>query len=202
VSGWDRHRAPSRGKIHISVGPDIGNTARAVEVPDDEVGSPRSGYGGRRVNLEFGTGAREGLADKGTYLTLDQIEHHATDALIGIVNMLGHLDAAVLADGQNAVIVQERFGTRFLVRLDHILEQHAVLDLDGNGLLEIRMGDGHLPFHSRKDADINLFFWSIRAGDSRHKEQRCASSYNDMAGLGGHRRLFRRHYCTLKFEKL
>ncbi len=90
--------------------------------------------------------------------------------------MLGNLDAAVLADGQDAVVIQQRLAARFLVRLDHILKEHPILNLDGNGLLNIRMGDSHLPFHSRKDADINLLFGSICSGNSRHEEQRCASS--------------------------
>jgi len=115
--------------------------------------------------------------------------------------MLGNLDAAVFADGQDAVVIQQRLAARFLVRLDHILKEHPILNLDGNGFLNIRMGDGHLPFHGGKDADINLLFGSICPGGSRHEQQRGTSGYYYAARLGGHRRSFGHHYRTLKVEK-
>jgi len=70
--------------------------------------------------------------------------------------MLGDFDAGVLADGQDAVVIQQRLGAGLLVRFDDILEQHAVLDFYRNGLLKAGMGDVHLPFHGREDADIQI----------------------------------------------
>ena len=156
---------------------DIGDSAHAVDVEHDEVGSAGGGDGGRRVDFEFGAGSSKGLADQGAHLALDQVDHYAAQALVGIVNMLGDLDTAVLADGQDTVVIQERLAARLLVRFDHIFEEHPVLDLCRDRTLKARMGDGHLPFHGRKDADINLICMGGGVSPSRgcHKQQHTTS---------------------------
>jgi hypothetical protein len=130
LSWRHRHCFPGRRKIHVAVGSDVADPAHAVDVKYDEVRSAGGGDGGRRVNFKLRAGSRKGFADKSTHLALDQIEHHTTHALVGIVNMFGNLDAAVLADGQDAVVIQESLRAGLLVRLDHILEQHSILGLD------------------------------------------------------------------------
>ncbi|OGW67650.1 MAG: hypothetical protein A3H49_02880 [Nitrospirae bacterium RIFCSPLOWO2_02_FULL_62_14] len=138
----------------MAVRPDIGDSAHPVDMEHDEIRSPGGSHSGRRVNFKLGAGSRKGLADEGTYPALDQVEHDAADALVGVVDMLGDFDTAMFADGQDAVVIQQRFGAGLLVRFDDILEQHAVLDFCRNGLLKVWMGDSHLPFHGRKDADV------------------------------------------------
>ena len=114
----------------MAMGSDIADPAHAVDVKYDEVRSAGGGHSGRRMNFELGTGSRKGFADKSAHLALDQIEHHATDTLVGIVNMFGDFDPAMFADGQDAVVIQERLRARLFVRLDHVLEQHSILLLD------------------------------------------------------------------------
>jgi hypothetical protein len=159
----------------VTVRADIGNSADAVDVKYDKVGSAGGGHGGRRVDFELGAGSGKGLSDKGAHLALDQIEHHAAQTLVGVVNMLGDLDAAMFADGQDAVVVQQRLAARLLVGFDDILEEHSALNLGRNGFLEAGMGDGHLSFHSGENADVNLIFWSIGPGGSCHEQQRRTS---------------------------
>jgi hypothetical protein len=127
------HRFPAGRKVHVAVRADIGDPAHSVDVKHDKIGSTGGGDRSRRVNFKLGTGSREGLAHQRAHLALDQIEHHAAHAFVGIVDMLRDLDAAVLADRQDAVVVQQRLGAGFLVRFDDILEQHAFLDFGGNG---------------------------------------------------------------------
>ncbi len=114
----------------MAMGSDVADPAHAVDVKHDEVGSAGGGHGGRRMDFEFGARSCKSLADKGAHLALDQIEHHAAHAFIGVVYMLGNFHPAVLADGQDAVVVQEGLRAGFLISLDHILKQHAILKLD------------------------------------------------------------------------
>jgi hypothetical protein len=114
----------------MAVGSDVADPTHAVDVKDDEVRSACGGDGGRRVNFKLGAGSRKGFADKSTHLALDQIEHHTTHALIGIINMFGDFDSAMLADGQYAVVIQESLRAGLFVRLDYVLEQHSILELD------------------------------------------------------------------------
>lgn len=116
----------------MAMGSDVADPAHTVDVKDDEVCSAGGGHSGRRMNFKLGAGSRKGFADKSTHLALDQIEHHAADTLVGIVNMFGDFDPAMLANGQDAVVVQKRLRARLLVRLDHVLEQHSILELDRN----------------------------------------------------------------------
>ena len=159
---------------------DIGDTTHAVDVKHDEVGSAGGGHGGRRMNFEFGAGSGKSLADKGANLALDQVDHHTAQTLVGVVNVFGDLDAAMLADGQDAVVIQERFAARLLVRLDYILEKHPVLDLCRDWALEARMGNGHFPFHSREDADIDLIILRriVGPGSRCHEQYDAASGRN------------------------
>jgi hypothetical protein len=124
------------------------------------------------MDFELGTGPREDFADKRAHLSLDQVQHDAAHAFVGIVNMFGDLDSAVLANGQDAVIVQQGLGAGLLVRLDDVLEQHPVLNLGRDGLGETRMGDVHLAFNGREDADVDLIFCrrGVRPYSGRQKQ--------------------------------
>jgi hypothetical protein len=163
------HLDPAGRKIHMPVRADIGNAADAVGMPDDEIGAARGRDGGRRMDLEFGPGPGERLADQRAHLALDEIEHHAAHALLGIVDVFGNLDAAVLADRQDAVVVEQRLGAGGLVRLDHVLEQDAFLDFGGNELGS-RVHDSNFALDRRKDADVDLVVRRRGCGDRSEQQ--------------------------------
>jgi hypothetical protein len=170
----------------MAVRADIGDPAHTVDVKYDKICTPCSGDGGRRVDFKLGAGAGKSLADKRAHLARDEVQHHAAHALGGIVDVLGDFDAAVLADGQNAVVVQQRLGAGLLFRLDDILEEHPVLNPGRDRFLEARMSDRHLPFDGRKDADINILRGrAVRPCRSGAQKHGCCSGYQAL-GMGGH----------------
>lgn len=167
----------------MAVGPDIADSAHPVDVEHDKVGSAGGGHGGGSVNFKLGTGPGEGLPDEGAKLTLDQIEHHTAHAFVGVVNVLGDLDAAVFADGQDAVVIQQRLAAGLLTGFDHILEENLALDLCGDGLLKARMGDGHLSFNGRKDTHVDLIVCGRTVGRRSGSQQKygAASGHDSVA---------------------
>ncbi|MGH7260231.1 MAG: hypothetical protein ACREI9_06075 [Nitrospiraceae bacterium] len=92
--------------------------------------------------------------------------------------MLGNLDAAVLSDSQNAVVIQQGFRAGLFLRFDDIFEQHPVLELDRNGFLNAGVSDIDFSFNRRKNPDVYLIFGSgrvVRPGHGSREQQRSQS---------------------------
>jgi hypothetical protein len=155
----------------MTMGADVGDPTHTVDVKHDEVGPAGGGHGGRGVDFELGSGSGEGLPDESPHLALDQIDHDTAQALVGVVNVLGDLDPAVLADGQDTVVIQQGLAAGLLVGFDDILEEDPLLDLRRDWSRTAGMGDVHLPFHGRKDADVDLIRWRRIVGPCRYCHQ-------------------------------
>lgn len=78
--------------------------------------------------------------------------------------MLGDLDPAVLADSQDAVIVQQCLRPRFLASLDDVPEQDSLLDPGRNRCDKSGVRDGHLAFDRGKDADVDRILGRLGLG--------------------------------------
>jgi hypothetical protein len=67
--------------------------------------------------------------------------------------MFGDFHATVLADGDEAFVVQERLGSGFFLSDDDVFEQDVVLQLDRHGPAGIRMVYRHVALDCRDDSD-------------------------------------------------
>ncbi len=87
--------------------------------------------------------------------------------------MFGDLHATVLADGDEAFVVQERFGSGFFLSDDDVFEQDVVLQLDRHGPAGIRMVHRHVPLDCRDDPDALLQIGRCRQEGWQGEEQPC-----------------------------
>jgi hypothetical protein len=108
------------------------------------------------MDFKLRSGTLKDFSHQSPHLALHEVDDHAAHAAVGIVNVLGDLHAAVLPDGQDAVVVEQGLGSRFLLRLDEIPEEDGVALLGGQGFCRLGVLDGNLAFNGGKDADIRL----------------------------------------------
>jgi len=78
----------------------------------------------------------------------------APDVLIRVIDVLGDFHLAVFPNGQDAVVVEERLGAGFVLRFDHVLKEHGILEFDrpAEGVSYVGNGNGALNSAIQPDA--------------------------------------------------
>src|SRR6185436_14264244 len=93
-----------------------------------------------------------------------------SDILFRVVDILVDLHSTVFSDGEHAVILKQRSCARIGFGLNHILEEHLVLELDRQYLSLTEMGDRGFTQDCRIESDSFLASF-CRHNKGRPKDQ-------------------------------
>src|SRR3954464_2589354 len=140
-TGINGHRHSAGRKINAPLLTNVDDAGLSVFDPYGEIGSPRCRDSRRCMDLEFRSIRLEHLAHQSPHLTLHEFHDRQPDILFRVVDILVDLHPTVFPDGEHAVILKKGSCARIVFGLNHILEEHLVLELDRKYLSLTNMRD-------------------------------------------------------------
>src|SRR6185295_1767850 len=184
----NRHSAGR--KINAPLLTNVDDAGLSIFDPYGEIGSPRRRDSRWCMDFEFRSIRLEQLAHQSPHLALHELHNCQSDILFRVVDILVDLYSAVFPDSEHAVILKQRSCARIGFGLDHILEEHLVLELDRQYLSLTKMRDCGLAQDCRIESDSFLASFRCHSkgrpkdqGECNETDQSSLNFHDDPSGL-------------------